>query len=112
VGIQARSIRNPSGSLSRAAKLARRDAIIAEWTKDIGGEAALSAAERDLLRKAADLMQLRATRAEDQVRIANSVSKILAQCGLVNRRDKRRNEESFTEALARHKQARDQAGQP
>ncbi len=84
---------NPAGGLSRAAKLARRDALIAEWTKDIGGEAALTAPERDLLRKAAELMQLRTTRAEDQVRIANSVSKILAQVGLVNRRGKQREPE-------------------
>jgi hypothetical protein len=79
---------NPTGR-SRAVKLARRDALIAEWTKDIGGEGALSAVELDLVRKAAELMLLRATRAEDAVRIANSVSKILAQVGLIGGARKR-----------------------
>jgi hypothetical protein len=84
---------NPAGSLSRAAKLARRDALIAEWTRDIGGEGALSAVELDLVRKAAELMMLRSSKAEDAVRVANSVSKILAQVGLVDRRGKKREPE-------------------
>jgi hypothetical protein len=92
---------------AKAAKEVRIVGLLDEWTASIGGPTSLTAAERDLLRKAAELTTLRVTRAEDGVRIVNAVSKVLAQCGLVNRRDKRHKpEQSFAEALEAHKRMR------
>jgi hypothetical protein len=51
----------------------------------------LEPAELDLLHQAAELhlRNIRARKAEDAVRIANCISKILAQVGLVNREQPR-----------------------
>ena len=73
---------NPAGQ-SKAIRLSRRDALVDKWTAAIGGPSKLTAAELDLLRRAAELSMVRARTAEDAVRVANSISKIMAQCGLV-----------------------------
>ena len=49
----------------------------------------LTAAELALLHQAAELVLCRPRTAEDRVRCANLVSRIMAQVGLVNRRGKR-----------------------
>ena len=78
---------NPRGSESKAARLARRDRIIAEWAEPFGGVASLKRVELDLLREAADLVVgPRPRTMEDRVRVTNTVSRVLAQVGFVNRR--------------------------
>ena len=76
---------NPMGR-SRAEKLARRDALIAEWTAVIGGPASLTAAELTLLHQAAGLVMCHPRTAEDRVRCVNLVSRIMNQVGLVGGR--------------------------
>ncbi len=80
---------NSFGSLSRAAQAQRRDALVAEWTREIGGPGSLTAAELALLHQAAELVLCRPRTAEDRVRCANLVSRIMAQVGLVDRRGRR-----------------------
>jgi len=75
---------------AKATKQARRDALIAEWTKPIGGPSHLTAAELALAQQAAGLVMCRPRTAEDRVRCANLVSRILCQLGLVDRRGKKR----------------------
>jgi len=73
---------NPKGSESKAERHARREALIRQWTEPFGGMASLQAAEIDLLHQAAELA-LRKYPRREAVRVANTISKILAQCGLV-----------------------------
>jgi hypothetical protein len=80
---------NPRGRESKASRLARREAIIAAWAEPFGGVAVLKPAELDLLRQAAELAMIRPRSAEDQVRVANTISKIMAQVGFADRRRKR-----------------------
>jgi len=80
---------NPRGKESRASRLARREAIIGRWTEPHGGVAALRPAELDLLHQAAELSLMRPRTVEDQVRVANTISKILAQVGFADKRRKR-----------------------
>jgi hypothetical protein len=87
---------NPAGKESNAKRHARREAIIAKWAEPFGGAATLSPAERDLLHQAADLVLRKPHNAEDAVRIANTVSKILAQVGFVDKRTRRREPPAMT----------------
>jgi hypothetical protein len=80
---------NPAGKESKAARQARREAIIREWAEPfVGGMAMLQPAELALLHQAAELVlrNPRMRTAEDAVRCANTVSRILAQVGFVDRR--------------------------
>jgi hypothetical protein len=81
----------PHGRESKAARTARRERLISRWCEPYGGISALEPAELDLLHQAAELhlRNIRARKAEDAVRIANCISKILAQVGLVNREQPR-----------------------
>jgi uncharacterized protein related to proFAR isomerase len=81
---------NPRGRESASARIARRDAIVDQWAESIGGIASLKPAELHLLRKAADLDMLKPSGNEDAVRIANTITKIMVQVGLVDRRGKQR----------------------
>jgi len=63
--------------------------IIGRWTEPHGGVAALRPAELDLLHQAAELSLMRPRTVEDQVRVANTISKILAQVGFADKRRKR-----------------------
>jgi hypothetical protein len=78
---------NPRGSESRAAKEARVDAIVAEWTRPYGGASNLPPCNVVLLKHAADLSLRRPRRADDQVRLANTVSRLVAQAGLASCRE-------------------------
>jgi hypothetical protein len=82
---------HPHGRESKAARTARRERLISRWCEPYGGVSALEPAELDLLHQAAELhlRNIRARKAEDAVRIANCISKILAQVGLVNREQPR-----------------------
>src|SRR5262245_46654272 len=80
---------NPAGRESKAVRLARRDAIIAGWAEPFGGVTVLRSAELELLRQAAELSMCRPRNAEDRVRHANTISKILAQVGFVDKRHRR-----------------------
>ena len=77
---------NPRGRESKAARLARREAVIAAWAEPYGGIATLKPAELDLLHQAAELSLMRPRTVEDQVRVANTISKILAQVGFADKR--------------------------
>jgi hypothetical protein len=90
---------NPRGRESKASRLARREAIIAEWCEPHGGIAVLKPAERDLLHQAAELSLMRPRTVEDQVRVANTISKILAQVGFADKRRKRELSEASTPDL-------------
>src|SRR5438128_6524854 len=79
---------NPRGAESRAARQARIVARVAEWAAEWGGVEKLSAIERDLLRRAAELELIRPRRHEDAVRVANTISKLLAQTGFNRHRSK------------------------
>jgi hypothetical protein len=87
---------NPHGRESKATRMARRDAILAEWAAPYGGVVALRPAELDLLRQAAELVLIRPRTAEDKVRAANTVSKILAQVGFVDKHRKRESAADMT----------------
>jgi hypothetical protein len=80
---------NPRGRESKAARQARREAVIAAWAEPYGGVAALKPAELDLLYQAAELSLVRPRTVEDQVRVANTISKILAQVGFADKHRKR-----------------------
>src|SRR6516165_1969019 len=73
---------NPSGK-SKAVRLARRDGLVAEWAAARGGVDSLTAAERSLLRHAAELSLSHPRTVEDRVRVVNTVRQILSQTGLV-----------------------------
>ncbi len=79
---------NPDGK-SKAARQARLDALVTEWCEPFGGVAKLNPAERLLAYQAAALALRRPNRAEDAVRVANTISKILAQIGLADKRRRR-----------------------
>jgi hypothetical protein len=79
---------NPAGR-SVAAKRARLDAIVSAWCAPFGGMEALKKVELDLLYRAAELQLRRPTKAEDAVRVANTISKILAQVGFCDKRRRR-----------------------
>jgi hypothetical protein len=76
---------NPRGRETKAQRLARIEAIIAGWCEPFGGVAVLQPAELALLRTAAELSLHHPRRAEDAVRYANTISRILAQCGLATK---------------------------
>jgi hypothetical protein len=78
---------NPAGKESKAARQARRDAIIASWAEPYGGMGTLRPAELELLRQGAELAMRKPRRSEDAVRNANSLSRILAQVGFVDKRN-------------------------
>jgi len=84
---------NPKGRESKAQRHARRERIIEEWCKPHGGLASLRPAELMLLHEAAELMLVRVRNSVDQVRRANTISKILAQVGFVDKRGRRRQPE-------------------
>jgi len=75
---------NSRGRETKAERLARRDAIIAAWCQPFGGAAILTPGERTLLEHAAELSMCKPRNAEDRVRHANSISRIMTQCGLVS----------------------------
>jgi hypothetical protein len=74
---------NPAGRESRATREARIADKLEEWAAPFGGIAVFNAAEIDLLRQAAELSLRRWRTADDQLRIARTISKLLAQVGIV-----------------------------
>src|SRR5262245_42752286 len=80
---------NPRGRESKAARIERRDAIIAGWAEPVGGMAVLKPAELELLRIAAELSMSRPRNAEQRTRHANTISKIMAQVGFCDKRRRR-----------------------
>jgi hypothetical protein len=84
---------NPAGR-SKAARQARLDALVAEWSEPFGGVVRLSPAERLLAYQAAALALRRPARVEDAVRVTNAISKIFAQIGFADKRRRREPEES------------------
>ncbi len=68
---------NPLGRESRAAKLARRDARAAELAAEFGGLDALTAVERVMIQQAAELLLGNPRSAEDKVRYANTIARLL-----------------------------------
>lgn len=80
---------NPVGKYSKAAHQARRDQIVADWAEPIGGVASLNRAELDLLRQAAELQMKHHRTSEEMTRAVNTISKIMAQVGLVDKRRRR-----------------------
>jgi hypothetical protein len=101
----------PYGRESNAARQARRDALIAEWAAPHGGVATLRPAELSLLNQAAELMLRPQPRKVDgQVRIANSVSRIIKQVFGSDARQSRKRAPASTstspslpEMMARHR---------
>src|SRR5262249_12697555 len=77
---------NPRGRETKAQRLARRDAIIAAWAEPHGGGEVPRSAGVELPRIAAEVSMCRRRNAEDRVRHANSISRILAQVGFVEPR--------------------------
>jgi hypothetical protein len=82
---------NPRGSLTAAERRARLDAMVANWVSELA-ELGIRAgtAERLLLRRAAELSQVRPHRNEDHVRTVNTISKLLAQAGFRKDRPRKR----------------------
>jgi len=76
---------HPAGRESKAARVARRDAIMAQWAEPFGGLASLRAAELELLRIAAELSMCRPRNAEDRVRHVNAIARVMAQLGFTDR---------------------------
>jgi hypothetical protein len=77
---------NPAGRESNVSREARIAGIIAEWTAPYGGVAMFNAAEHALLQQAVELSLRRWRTADDQLRIARTISKLLAQVGIVSGR--------------------------
>jgi hypothetical protein len=74
---------------------------VADWCQPIGGVSALRSAERALLHRCAEMLLFRPRRrtCEDEVRIVNTISKVLGQVGLI---DKRRRRETAKVTLAEY----------
>jgi hypothetical protein len=83
------NLRGRESAASRRERIADR---IETWTAPFGGLAAFNAAEMTLLHQAAELSLRRWRTADDQLRIARTISKLLAQVGIVNARGTRRAE--------------------
>jgi hypothetical protein len=77
---------NPAGRESRASRDVRIADRLEEWVAPFGGRAVFNAAEIVLLRQAAELSLRRWRTADDQLRIARTISKPLAQVGIVGGR--------------------------
>src|SRR5262249_5045259 len=86
---------NPKGRESKAQRHARRERIIKEWCKPHAGLAALRPAELMLLHEAAELMLVRVRNSVEQVRRANTISKILRQVGFLDKRGRPREPSQF-----------------
>jgi hypothetical protein len=90
---------NPSGRPSRAERQARIDAKARELAAEFGGIDRLSVVDRTLIEQAAALLVRKPHSAEDAVRCANAVGRLL---GAVQRRRGARGRRgpTFSEALA------------
>jgi hypothetical protein len=78
---------NPAGAESKAARRARIDALVSEWSEPVGGVGALKPVEVALLRRAAELyLYSKPKTIEEQSRIANTIGRLVAQSGLANAR--------------------------
>jgi hypothetical protein len=86
---------NPAGRESKAQRRERIERIVAGWCEPFGGPSILQPAEYALLRTAAELTLHRPRRHEDAVRYANTISRILAQCGLANKHERQPIEEPY-----------------
>jgi hypothetical protein len=82
---------NPAGKEGKAARRVRLEAIVAEWCEPIGGVSNLRSAEYALLIRTAEMMIYRPKQrtAEDEVRVVNTISRVLTQVGLIDKRRKR-----------------------
>jgi hypothetical protein len=89
---------NPAGRPSRAERQARIDARARELAAEFGGIERLSVVDRVLIEQAAALLVRRPHSAEDAVRCANAVGRLLG--AVERRRGSSKPSESFTEALA------------
>jgi hypothetical protein len=69
---------NPFGRLSNAARQERINAKARELAVELGGWAALSPVDRVMLEQASELLLRRPRSAEDRVRHANAVQRLLA----------------------------------
>jgi hypothetical protein len=82
---------NLKGSLTAAAKRARLKDIVDGWIAELVALGIRAGtAERLLLQRAAELSLVRPHRNEDQVRTANTISKLLAQAGFRKDRPRKR----------------------
>src|SRR5438132_216609 len=77
---------NPSGRLSNAARQERIEQKTKELAIEFGGLETLSPVERALLDQAAVLLLRKPRSAEDVVRVANSVQRLLGALGKRKRR--------------------------
>jgi hypothetical protein len=80
---------NPRGRWSRQERIADK---LEEWTAPHGGLAAFEPAERDLLQQAVNLFLTRVRGADQRLRTAGKISRLLAQVGIVADRAARRRE--------------------
>jgi hypothetical protein len=92
---------NPAGRLSNAAKQARVEAKARELATEFGGYDALSPVDRVLITQAAALVMRRPRSAEDIVRVANTVQRLLG--GLGKRKRKREPAERPLQAYLRER---------
>jgi hypothetical protein len=82
---------NPKGSLTAAERRARLDRMVEGWVSELAEQGIRAGtAERLLLRRAAELSQVRPHRNEDHVRTVNTISKLLAQAGFRKDRPRKR----------------------
>jgi len=72
---------NPSGRLSNAARQERIEQKTKELAIEFGGLETLSPVEKVMLEQAATLLSRRPSSAEDVVRVANSVQRLLGALG-------------------------------
>src|SRR5262249_32603079 len=79
---------NPAGRESKVARTARIEKICKEWCAPFGGRGVLRPAELALLKTAAELSLHCPRRHEDVIRYANTISRIMAQCGLANKHER------------------------
>jgi hypothetical protein len=81
-GFQPGQSGNPAGRESRAARAVRIEAKARELAQEFGGYDALSPVDRVLVTQAATLLLRRPKSAEDVVRVANSIQRLLASVAL------------------------------
>jgi hypothetical protein len=97
---------NPRGRPSRAEKQGRIDAKARELAEEFGGLDRLSVVDRTLIEQAAALLVRKPHSAEDAVRCANAVGRLL---GAVERR-RGTGKQNATRSLSEY--AAEKAGQP
>jgi hypothetical protein len=101
-GFQPGKSGNPAGGETRAVKEARLAGIITAWCQPYGGITAFNPAEHTLIRQAAELSLRHKRTADDHLRIARTISKLLMQVGIATGRKRAVAPDPFALTITQH----------